>query len=154
METSEYCASQLASNKLSASIGARSPEKSSPLLLTTNALTYRTNCGLCFAGLWAVVHTGGLALSGVIERQASSAWDSMLRHNLVAPLRAARVFIPLLRAKRGKSPIPICPLACPACGRAIKFALGMLDYVITFKFANYVFAQLKCTLKNMKIICL
>ncbi|KAJ8667015.1 hypothetical protein QAD02_008677 [Eretmocerus hayati] len=53
-------------------------------------------------GLWAVVHTGGLALSGVIERQASSAWESMLRHNLVAPLRAARVFTPLLRAKRGR----------------------------------------------------
>ncbi|XP_011494555.1 PREDICTED: D-beta-hydroxybutyrate dehydrogenase, mitochondrial [Ceratosolen solmsi marchali] len=53
-------------------------------------------------GLWAVVHTGGLALPGVIERQASSAWESMLRHNLVAPLRAARVFIPLLRAKRGR----------------------------------------------------
>ncbi|XP_058797074.1 D-beta-hydroxybutyrate dehydrogenase, mitochondrial-like [Phymastichus coffea] len=53
-------------------------------------------------GLWAVVHTGGLALPGVIERQASAAWESMLRHNLVAPLRAARVFIPLLRAKRGR----------------------------------------------------
>ncbi|OXU19005.1 hypothetical protein TSAR_007939 [Trichomalopsis sarcophagae] len=53
-------------------------------------------------GLWAVVHTSGLALPGVIERQASSAWESMLRHNLVAPLRAARVFIPLLRAKRGR----------------------------------------------------
>ncbi|KAG7197257.1 hypothetical protein KM043_018380 [Ampulex compressa] len=53
-------------------------------------------------GLWAVVHTGGLALPGVIERQASSAWESMLRHNLVAPLRTARVFIPLLRMKRGR----------------------------------------------------
>lgn len=28
-------------------------------------------------------------------------WESMLRHNLVAPLRTARVFIPLLRIKRG-----------------------------------------------------
>ena len=53
------------------------------------------------AGLWAIVHTGGLALPGAIERQPSSAWESMLRHNLVAPLRTARMFIPLLRAKRG-----------------------------------------------------
>ncbi|XP_014205700.1 D-beta-hydroxybutyrate dehydrogenase, mitochondrial [Copidosoma floridanum] len=53
-------------------------------------------------GLWAVMHTGGLALPGIIERQSSSAWESMLRHNLVAPLRTARVFIPLLRAKRGR----------------------------------------------------
>ncbi|CAK9817891.1 D-beta-hydroxybutyrate dehydrogenase, mitochondrial [Anthophora quadrimaculata] len=53
-------------------------------------------------GLWAVVHTGGLALPGVIERQPSSAWESMLRHNLVAPLRTARMFIPLLRPKRGR----------------------------------------------------
>lgn len=53
-------------------------------------------------GLWAVVHTGGLALPGIIERQESSAWESMLRHNLVAPLRTARVFIPLLRSKRGR----------------------------------------------------
>ncbi|XP_017881373.1 D-beta-hydroxybutyrate dehydrogenase, mitochondrial [Ceratina calcarata] len=53
-------------------------------------------------GLWAVVHTGGLALPGVIERQPSSAWESMLRHNLVAPLRTARMFIPLLRVKRGR----------------------------------------------------
>lgn len=53
-------------------------------------------------GLWAVVHTGGLALPGIIEKQESSAWESMLRHNLVAPLRTARVFIPLLRAKRGR----------------------------------------------------
>ncbi|XP_053973429.1 D-beta-hydroxybutyrate dehydrogenase, mitochondrial [Hylaeus anthracinus] len=53
-------------------------------------------------GLWAVVHTGGLALPGIIERQPSSAWESMLRHNLVAPLRTARVFTPLLRAKRGR----------------------------------------------------
>lgn len=53
-------------------------------------------------GLWAVVHTGGLALPGVIEKQESSAWESMLRHNLVAALRSARVFIPLLRAKRGR----------------------------------------------------
>ncbi|KZC06040.1 D-beta-hydroxybutyrate dehydrogenase, mitochondrial [Dufourea novaeangliae] len=52
--------------------------------------------------LWAVVHTGGQALPGIIERQPSSAWESMLRHNLVAPLRTARVFIPLLRAKRGR----------------------------------------------------
>ncbi|KAF3427067.1 hypothetical protein E2986_04749 [Frieseomelitta varia] len=51
--------------------------------------------------LWAIVHTGGLALPGAIERQPSSAWESMLRHNLVAPLRTARMFIPLLRAKRG-----------------------------------------------------
>ncbi|XP_048504841.1 D-beta-hydroxybutyrate dehydrogenase, mitochondrial isoform X2 [Athalia rosae] len=54
------------------------------------------------AGLWAVVHTGGLALAGTIERQESSAWECMLRHNLVAPLRTARAFIPLLRAKRGR----------------------------------------------------
>ncbi|XP_033208307.1 D-beta-hydroxybutyrate dehydrogenase, mitochondrial [Belonocnema kinseyi] len=53
-------------------------------------------------GLWAVVHTGGLALPGIIEKQESSAWESMLRHNLVAPLRTARVFIPLLRAKKGR----------------------------------------------------
>ncbi|XP_051157845.1 D-beta-hydroxybutyrate dehydrogenase, mitochondrial [Leptopilina boulardi] len=53
-------------------------------------------------GLWAVVHTGGLALPGIIEKQESCAWESMLRHNLVAPLRTARVFIPLLRAKRGR----------------------------------------------------
>lgn len=53
-------------------------------------------------GLWAVVQTGGLALAGVIEKQASSAWESMLRHNLVAPLRTARVFVPLLRPKRGR----------------------------------------------------
>lgn len=53
-------------------------------------------------GLWAVVHTGGLALAGTIERQESSAWECMLRHNLVAPLRTARAFIPLLRAKRGR----------------------------------------------------
>ncbi|KAM0726976.1 D-beta-hydroxybutyrate dehydrogenase, mitochondrial [Formica fusca] len=53
-------------------------------------------------GLWAVVHTGGLVLPGVIEKQTSSMWESMLRHNLVAPLRTARVFIPLLRIKRGR----------------------------------------------------
>ncbi|CAL1679870.1 unnamed protein product [Lasius platythorax] len=53
-------------------------------------------------GLWAVVHTGGLVLPGVIEKQSSSMWESMLRHNLVAPLRTARVFIPLLRIKRGR----------------------------------------------------
>ncbi|KAF7380802.1 hypothetical protein HZH66_014178 [Vespula vulgaris] len=53
-------------------------------------------------GLWAVIHTGGLALPGSIEKQTSSAWESMLRHNLVAPLRTARVFIPLLRVKRGR----------------------------------------------------
>ncbi|XP_015593501.1 D-beta-hydroxybutyrate dehydrogenase, mitochondrial [Cephus cinctus] len=53
-------------------------------------------------GLWAVIHTGGLALPGAIEKQTSSAWESMLRHNLVAPLRTARTFIPLLRAKRGR----------------------------------------------------
>jgi len=47
------------------------------------------------------VHTGGLVLPGVIEKQTSSMWESMLRHNLVAPLRTARVFIPLLRIKRG-----------------------------------------------------
>ncbi|EFN74026.1 D-beta-hydroxybutyrate dehydrogenase, mitochondrial [Camponotus floridanus] len=52
--------------------------------------------------LWAVVHTGGLVLPGVIEKQTSSMWESMLRHNLVAPLRTARVFIPLLRIKRGR----------------------------------------------------
>ncbi|KYN38547.1 D-beta-hydroxybutyrate dehydrogenase, mitochondrial [Trachymyrmex septentrionalis] len=55
-----------------------------------------------FFGLWAVVHTGGLVLPGVIEKQTSSMWESMLRHNLVAPLRTARVFIPLLRIKRGR----------------------------------------------------
>ncbi|XP_011874136.1 PREDICTED: D-beta-hydroxybutyrate dehydrogenase, mitochondrial [Vollenhovia emeryi] len=53
-------------------------------------------------GLWAVVHTGGLVLPGVIEKQTSSMWESMLRYNLVAPLRTARVFIPLLRIKRGR----------------------------------------------------
>ncbi|XP_011639208.1 D-beta-hydroxybutyrate dehydrogenase, mitochondrial [Pogonomyrmex barbatus] len=53
-------------------------------------------------GLWAVVHTGGLVLPGIIEKQTSSMWESMLRHNLVAPLRTARVFIPLLRIKRGR----------------------------------------------------
>lgn len=53
------------------------------------------------AGLWAVVHTGGLVLPGVIEKQSSSMWESMLRHNLVAPLRTVRVFVPLLRIKRG-----------------------------------------------------
>ncbi|XP_011158352.1 D-beta-hydroxybutyrate dehydrogenase, mitochondrial [Solenopsis invicta] len=53
-------------------------------------------------GLWAVVHTGGLVLPGVIEKQTSSMWESMLRHNLVAPLRTVRVFIPLLRIKRGR----------------------------------------------------
>lgn len=47
------------------------------------------------------MQTEGLALPGIIERQESSAWESMLRHNLVAPLRTARVFIPLLRAKKG-----------------------------------------------------
>ncbi|KAL7298983.1 hypothetical protein TKK_0008080 [Trichogramma kaykai] len=53
-------------------------------------------------GLWAVVHTSGLALPGVIERQESSAWESMLRQNIIAPLRTARAFIPLLRTKRGR----------------------------------------------------
>ncbi|CAB0027800.1 unnamed protein product [Trichogramma brassicae] len=53
-------------------------------------------------GLWAVVHTSGLALPGVIERQESSAWESMLRQNIIAPLRTARAFIPLLRTKREK----------------------------------------------------
>ncbi|KAG6801216.1 D-beta-hydroxybutyrate dehydrogenase, mitochondrial [Apis mellifera caucasica] len=53
-------------------------------------------------GLWAIVYTGGLALPGAIERQSSSAWESMLRHNLVAPLRTVRMFIPLLRVKRGR----------------------------------------------------
>ncbi|KAI4483073.1 hypothetical protein M0804_008128 [Polistes exclamans] len=57
-------------------------------------------------GLWAVIHTGGLALPGSIEKQTSSAWESMLRHNLVAPLRTARVFIPLLRVKRGYYSLP------------------------------------------------
>lgn len=62
----------------------------------------RQNVELCLiAGLWAVVHTGGLVLPGVIEKQTSSMWESMLRHNLVAPLRTARVFLPLLRIKRG-----------------------------------------------------
>ena len=56
---------------------------------------------ISFLGLWAIVQTEGLALPGIIERQESSAWESMLRQNLVAPLRTARVFIPLLRAKRG-----------------------------------------------------
>ncbi|XP_076172111.1 uncharacterized protein LOC143149023 [Ptiloglossa arizonensis] len=54
-------------------------------------------------GLWAVVHTGGLALPGIIEWQPSSAWESMLRHNVIAPLRTARLFAPLLRAKRGRN---------------------------------------------------
>ena len=71
------------------------------VLVCSYYLMDKLNSVLLFPGLWAVVHTGGLALPGIIEKQESSAWESMLRHNLVAPLRTARVFIPLLRAKKG-----------------------------------------------------
>ncbi|XP_012278567.1 D-beta-hydroxybutyrate dehydrogenase, mitochondrial [Orussus abietinus] len=75
-------------------------------------------------GLWAVVHTGGLALPGIIERQSSSAWESMLRHNLVAPLRTARVFMPLLRSKKGR----IVLLGDSETSFATKAGMGLVGY--------------------------
>ncbi|KAL2723026.1 hypothetical protein V1477_019617 [Vespula maculifrons] len=78
------------------------PTREDSLHASLDAVRAKLPAGEDGKRLWAVIHTGGLALPGSIEKQTSSAWESMLRHNLVAPLRTARVFIPLLRVKRGR----------------------------------------------------
>ncbi|XP_076238261.1 uncharacterized protein LOC143181627 [Calliopsis andreniformis] len=95
-------------------------------------------------GLWAVVHTGGLALPGVIERQPSSAWESMLRHNLVAPLRTARVFIPLLRAKRGR----IVLLGDSVTSYGTKAGTGLVAYSASRKAVEGAAEALKSELQS------
>ncbi|XP_076659721.1 uncharacterized protein LOC143363027 [Halictus rubicundus] len=95
-------------------------------------------------GLWAVVHTGGQALPGVIERQPSSAWESMLRHNLVAPLRTARVFIPLLRAKRGR----IVLLGDSATSYGTKAGTGLVAYSASRKAVEGAAEALKSELQS------
>ncbi|XP_043510838.1 D-beta-hydroxybutyrate dehydrogenase, mitochondrial [Frieseomelitta varia] len=95
-------------------------------------------------GLWAIVHTGGLALPGAIERQPSSAWESMLRHNLVAPLRTARMFIPLLRAKRGR----IVLLGDSATSYGSKIGTGLVAYSASRKAVEGAAEALKSELQS------
>lgn len=95
-------------------------------------------------GLWAVVHTGGLALPGVIERQPSSAWESMLRHNLVAPLRTARMFIPLLRVKRGR----IVLLGDSTTSYGTKAGTGLVAYSASRKAVEGAAEALKSELQS------
>ncbi|XP_076763030.1 uncharacterized protein LOC143430573 [Xylocopa sonorina] len=95
-------------------------------------------------GLWAVVHTGGLALPGVIERQPSSAWESMLRHNLVAPLRTARMFIPLLRVKRGR----IILLGDSTTSYGTKAGTGLVAYSASRKAVEGAAEALKSELQS------
>ncbi|XP_043251328.1 D-beta-hydroxybutyrate dehydrogenase, mitochondrial [Colletes gigas] len=95
-------------------------------------------------GLWAVVHTGGLALPGIIERQPSSAWESMLRHNLVAPLRTARVFTPLLRAKRGR----IVLFGDSSTSYGTKAGTGLVAYSASRKAVEGAAEALKCELQS------
>lgn len=95
-------------------------------------------------GLWAVVHSGGLALPGVIEKQASSAWESMLRHNLVAPLRTARVFIPLLRMKRGR----IILLGNSETAYGTKAGTGLVAYTASRKAVEGAAEALKSELQS------
>ncbi|CAD1480402.1 unnamed protein product [Heterotrigona itama] len=94
--------------------------------------------------LWAIVHTGGLALPGAIERQPSSAWESMLRHNLVAPLRTARMFIPLLRAKRGR----IVLLGDSATSYGSKIGTGLVAYSASRKAVEGAAEALKSELQS------
>ncbi|KAG8230565.1 hypothetical protein J437_LFUL010166 [Ladona fulva] len=54
------------------------------------------------SGLWAVVNTNGVCCRGRLESQDGSAWDTMLRVNLVGTLKASRTFLPLLRSKKGR----------------------------------------------------
>ncbi|XP_015173863.1 PREDICTED: D-beta-hydroxybutyrate dehydrogenase, mitochondrial [Polistes dominula] len=95
-------------------------------------------------GLWAVIHTGGLALPGSIEKQTSSAWESMLRHNLVAPLRTARVFIPLLRVKRGR----IVLLGDSETSYASKAGTGLVAFTASRKAVEGAAAALKSELHS------
>ncbi|XP_068975819.1 uncharacterized protein [Bombus flavifrons] len=95
-------------------------------------------------GLWAIVYTGGLALSGAIERQPSSAWESMLRHNLVAPLRTARMFIPLLRAKRGR----IILLGDSTTSYGTKIGTGLVAYSASRKAVEGAAEALKSELQS------
>ncbi|XP_031843505.1 uncharacterized protein LOC116431770 [Nomia melanderi] len=118
------------------------PTREDSLRACLNALRAKLPAGE--DGLWAVVHTGGQALPGIIERQPSSAWESMLRHNLVAPLRTARVFIPLLRAKRGR----IVLLGDSATSYGTKAGTGLVAYSASRKAVEGAAEALKSELQS------